>query len=298
MVDGRVLIPSDAGDDFLVRVATAQPIANGIHVDELPPIEVSGPVRPEAVLPLGPSDPEGRLMVVLDRGNVRLGENWVLADLGSPMLDSSPSRPGPAIELGNPQFPLWSTIRGLAGQRGGFVLTIASGADAASEGFEWYNVETPDSGTLQRIIHPAPDGSVWSASRKRIVTRVDTQDITVTDVVAAGACPIVDARAGCVQLEPGSEGVVAHGAFWIGNPSDGSVHRIDLESAAVTDVITVGARPGTPVSTANHVWVVDHETATVVGIDGTSRQVVERIHCPAIPIAGRGAKVFPGGHVP
>jgi hypothetical protein len=156
----------------------------------------------------------------------------------------------------------------------------------------------PESGTLQGVIHPDAESRVWFVSRERTVTRFDPaaqpppgSPLGANSVVDAGACPAADPLVGCRFLEEGSEGLVAFGAFWVGNAADGMLYRIDLETVEVTDMIEIGGTPGTPTATDDAVWVVDVETARARRIDPASRAVTNTVE---LPCEG-GCRAWPSG---
>jgi hypothetical protein len=96
---------------------------------------------------------------------------------------------------------------------------------------------------------------------------------------------------GCRYLEEGSEGLVAFGAFWLGNPADGLLYRIDLENVRVTDAISIGGTPGTPAATEDAVWIVDVESGRVSRVDPTTKGVT---HTVVLPCDG-GCDPWPAG---
>lgn len=143
-----------------------------------------------------------------------------------------------------------------------------------------FPIDPDQVGTLQRVIHPARDGSLWFVSRERVITRYDPQRHEVTNIVEAGPCPVTDALVGCQFLEETSQGLIAFGAFWVPNPGDGNLYRIDLSTVEVTDVIDVGGTPGTPAATKDAVWVVDVDSGAIHRIDPESRTLTDSATLP------------------
>ena len=82
------------------------------------------------------------------------------------------------------------------------------------------------------------------------------------------------------------------GALWAVSGVDGSVHRIDLDSARVTRSIPIGAVPTAIVAGAGALWVSSEESGTVTRIDPRSGAVVQAItvgNGPSALAVGEGA---------
>ncbi len=192
---------------------------------------------------------------------------------------SQPGEPGPILKMG------------AVGAEFAYIAEQSSDPFAGASIIRWpllgggpptyFPIDPSKSGAVQDVLHLSPDGSIWTESRERIVTRFDPVSNRVTGVVAAGPCPTTDELVGCKFLtDDASHGLIAHGAFWIGNPVDGRLYRIDLDSVEITDSYAIGATPGTPAATQTGVWISDLDTGSVVRIDAASRSVTHRFELP------------------
>jgi DNA-binding SARP family transcriptional activator/ABC-type transport system substrate-binding protein len=245
-----------------------------------------------------------------------------------PHVPAAPARPPPATELPRARRRRMILLAGAA------VVSLAAGLIA----FGVSRVTAPDRvarigenmvGVVEtdgRISRADPvgadpvalatgDGSVWAASSRGIVSRLEQHRIVDIPVggeptaVAFGAGSLWVAngeRRTVAQIDPTTNAVVnrlrvgnasrgiavgAH-ALWVTSAVDGVVRRIDLGHPEVSHRISVGGNPTAIAAGARAIWVANEEGATVTRLDPRTGSVVKPIQVgngPSAVAVGAGA---------
>ncbi len=172
-----------------------------------------------------------------------------------------------------------------------------------------HELEPRSGGAIERALRPVsprpPPRSGLRPARRRRAWRWSAAAMTI-GLAAIGIAIMLSEQSHATQLsnsvgeldaggshvahrlalpQPPDAAVSAHGAVWVTSPESDAVYRIDPETDAITQTITVGSGPSAITSADRDIWVANTLDGTVSRIDPASAvdRVVQKIKVGAEP---------------